>query len=164
MGIEELRRKQDEHQIAVYEEYESALREKYVSLSPEERIDFLRGLEFLIAEDNQELANLKLQKQTRGIRTKRSKAKEYLQTISDKKTKELVEYMLREGADKEALDSLKTQNPKITAQNEAVKRGINRGTWRSYMTEIFERGHIPVSSVGAKIAEYLVEQGYEPKK
>jgi hypothetical protein len=46
MDIEELRRKQDEHQIAVYEEYEHALRDKYVSLSPEERIDFLRGLEF----------------------------------------------------------------------------------------------------------------------
>lgn len=160
--IERLRKIREESDINLYKTYEQALREKYTSLPPEKRIPFLIGLEFLIAENNQELALLRVKKYTRRAVGGKRNIELYLSNIKDKDERNKIRYILEERIDKKEVERILTKDSR--KQNEiAIHIGMSDGTLRSILHNIRHTRKLARSIKSIEFCQYLLEQGYQPR-
>jgi DNA-binding protein Fis len=110
------------------------------------------------------VALLGIKKHTRkGASKSKKDADVYLSDINDEDKREKVRYMLEKGIDKSRVQTILTKIPR-TQDEIAAQIGVPAGTLRSSLHHIRRYGVLSMSEGSAKIAEYLVEQGYEPKK
>jgi len=160
--IENLRKIREDQDISLYSQYEQILRQRYLSLPPPERLHFLRGLEYMIADSNQTLALYQVRKHQRRLfgRTKKE-TEEYLRGI-DRASREKIEHMLKEKIDIKQFPNLTTQE-QVDAAN---KVGMPPSTFRSMFYNFLRTGGKeikPFTVRYAQFCQYLLSQGYEPE-
>lgn len=121
----------------------------------------MKGLEFLIAEDNQKVALLRVRKHTRkGASRSKRDAETCISNINDENTRNKVRYMLEIGIDKRRVQKVLCKE--IVAQNEIAARiGIPPGTFRSSLHHIRNYGKLNMSDTSVKICQYFLEERYE---